>query len=88
MTTEHLVTKPDRKNWFSFSSVTGVTILAAFNDNFARFLLLPLSGWLVARNLGFEIEHVLALMMVLPYVLFAPISGWVADRFPKDRVIR
>ncbi|GHC42572.1 MFS transporter [Roseibacillus persicicus] len=79
---------PTRRNWRSFSAITAMSGLNAFNDNFARFMLLPLGGWLVSQNSGFEIEHLLGVLMVLPYILFAPSSGWLADRFPKNQVVR
>ena len=80
--------EPTRRNWLSYSAVTTVQGLNAFNDNFARFMLLPLAGWLVAQGTGYEIEHLLGLLMVLPYILFAPTSGWLADRFAKNKVVR
>ena len=61
----------------------------ALNDNLAKFVLVPLGGWLVSRGLGFEgLQHVLALLLVVPFIVFAPTAGWLADRFPKSRVVR
>ena len=80
--------EPTRRNWLSFSAMAGVTGLNAFNDNFARFMLLPLAGWLVAQGQGFAIEHWLGLLLVAPYIFFAPSSGWLADRFSKNKVVR
>lgn len=69
----------------------------AFNDKAAQFLLIPLAGALVfqAREvgddvgfLGERIAHVLGALIVLPFILFAPISGWLSDRFSKTYVIR
>lgn len=61
----------------------------AFNDNVAKFMLVPLGAWLVARGLGFEgTAHVLVLLQVVPFILLAPTAGWLADRFPKNRVLR
>lgn len=65
-----------------------MTGLNAFNDNFARFMLLPLGGWLVMQGARYGIEHILGLLMVLPFILFAPTSGWLADRFSKNAVAR
>lgn len=81
-------TEPSRRNWLSFSSLCGLIGLNAFNDNFARFLLLPLSAWLVGQGDGVNIEHILGVLMVLPFILFAPTSGWLADRFSKNQVTR
>lgn len=88
MTPHHEELTPTRRNWLSYAAMTAMTGLNAFNDNFARFMLLPLAGWLVAQGQGFEIEHLLGLLMVLPYILFAPSAGWLADRFAKNTVIR
>lgn len=80
--------EPSRRNWLSYSAMTAMAGLNAFNDNFARFMLLPLGGWLAMQGPGEGIQHVLAILMVLPYILFAPSSGWLADRFPKNVVVR
>lgn len=80
--------EPTRRNWLSFGSLATMTGLNAFNDNFARFMLLPLGGWLVAQGARFGIEHILGILMVLPFILFAPTSGWLADRFAKSTVVR
>ena len=80
--------EPSRRNWLSYYSMTAMTGLNAFNDNFARFMLLPLGGWLVMQGQGFSIEHLLGLLLVLPYILFAPSAGWLADRFSKNVVVR
>lgn len=88
MSTDLEAYEPTRRNWLSYSAMTAMTGLNAFNDNFARFMLLPLGGWLVAQGAGFPIEHILGLMMVLPYILFAPSTGWLADRFAKNVVVR
>ena len=88
MSTDLDINEPSRRNWLSYSAMTAMAGLNAFNDNFARFMLLPLGGWLVAQGEGFNIEHLLGILMVLPYILFAPSSGWLADRFPKNVVVR
>ena len=80
--------EPSRRNWLSYTSMTAMTGLNAFNDNFARFMLLPLGGWLVMQGKGFSIEHLLGLLLVVPYILFAPSAGWLADRFSKNVVVR
>ncbi|MEK6196525.1 MAG: MFS transporter, partial [Deltaproteobacteria bacterium] len=68
-----------------------------FNDKAAQFLLIPLAGALVfqAKGLGQDVgflgehmAHVLGALIVLPFILFAPVSGWLSDRFSKTYVIR
>lgn len=80
------VSEPTRRNWLSFAALTAMAGLNAFNDNFARFILLPLGGWLVMQGAGYELQHILGALLVLPFILFAPTSGWLADRYPKNQV--
>ena len=80
---------PGRREWASFWALNGMQGVNAFNDNFARFILVPLGIALAAQGLAFRgIEYALALMMVLPFVVFAPLAGWMGDRFQKSAVIR
>ncbi|NNM28778.1 MAG: MFS transporter, partial [Akkermansiaceae bacterium] len=39
-------------------------------------------------GLAAYIEYLLAGLIVTPFILFAPIAGWVSDRFSKQRVIQ
>lgn len=64
-------------------------IAQTFNVNATKFILVSLGVWLVKQG-GAKggVEHLVAVMLVLPYVLFAPTAGWLSDRFAKNRVIR
>jgi len=81
---------PTRRNWWSFTALLGLQTQNAFNDNTVRFLLLPLGTALAAASAGGGLayyQHLLGALLVLPYIFFSPLAGWVADRFPKNRVI-
>lgn len=54
----------------------------AFNDKMAQFILIPLGG-----AVGFAVESEAGLLISLPFVLFAPIAGWLSDRFSKRNVL-
>lgn len=61
----------------------------AFNDNLARFVLVALSAWLVKEKMiSFDVKHILALSLLVPFIALSPFAGWMADRFRKNRVIR
>ncbi len=88
---------PTRRNWFSFWSLLTLQTQNGFNDKAAQFLLIPLAGAIVfqanalGQDVGFlgeNMAHVLGALIVLPFILFAPLSGWVSDRFSKTYVIR
>lgn len=61
----------------------------AFNDNFAKFILMPLGVALYDQGEAFAgMEYLLGGLLVLPFILFAPAAGWLGDRFSKSSVIR
>ncbi|MGC6581600.1 MAG: MFS transporter [Akkermansiaceae bacterium] len=77
------------REWRSFWSLIGMQTMNAFNDNFAKFLLIPLGVALYELGFAFAgVEHAFAALLVLPFILFAPSAGWLGDRFAKNRVIR
>lgn len=66
----------------------------AFCDKQAQFTLIPLGGavgfaLLIPVGAGIEIDvpSAAGLLMALPMVLFAPVAGWVSDRFSKRDVM-
>lgn len=68
--------------WVGFWSMIGQQTQNAFNDKFAQFLLIPLAG-----AIGYSVETLAGLLIVLPFVLFSPIAGWLSDRFSKRDVL-
>ena len=60
----------------------------AFNDNFVRFVLMGLAFAVAAgTKIGDNIQYILALLITIPFIVFAPISGYFSDRFSKQRVV-
>ena len=66
----------------------------AFYDRLAQFILISLASAIgsvvlipVGKGLEIEITSAAWLMMALPMVLFAPLAGWVSDRFSKRDVM-
>ncbi len=60
-----------------------------FNDCAAKMMLIGVAQQL-ARAAGEDPKPMtafIALLLVLPYVLFAPVCGWLADRFSKRSVL-
>lgn len=61
----------------------------AFNDNFVKLALITLTVTVAAgTTTALYIENILAAMVPLPFILFAPLAGWLSDRFAKSRVIQ
>ncbi|MFM8579548.1 MAG: MFS transporter, partial [Planctomycetaceae bacterium] len=73
----------------SFASLTVVRFLSVLNDNLSRWLVIGL-GKRAAAAAGATDASVLALgtvFFVLPFILFAWLAGWLADRFAKRSVV-
>jgi acyl-[acyl-carrier-protein]-phospholipid O-acyltransferase/long-chain-fatty-acid--[acyl-carrier-protein] ligase len=72
-----------------FPALLAVRILTVTNDNLARWLVIGL-GKRAAAMAGTAPAAVLAIgtvVYVLPFILFAWLAGWMADRFAKRTVV-
>ena len=74
--------EPTRRQWAGYWSMIVQQTQNAFNDKMAQFILVSLGG-----AVGFAVESAAGLLIALPYVLFAPIAGWLSDRFSKRDVM-
>ncbi len=76
------------RNWISLIAVLIVQAQNAFNDNFVKFVLLGLA--IAAFKGGFigdNIEHILGAMIPIPFILLAPVAGYLSDRYSKRTII-
>lgn len=74
--------EPTRRQWAGYWSMIVQQTQNAFNDKAAQFILIPLGG-----AVGYSVESAAGLMIAIPFVLFAPLAGWMSDRFSKRTVI-
>lgn len=79
--------EPTRKEWAGFWTLVAVQAQNAFNEKAVQFLLIPLGVWLWGAA-GSTLEYTLGAIFVLPYILFSPLVGWLADCFCKTRIIQ
>ncbi len=88
MTEEPDVDRVPKRAWWSLGALLVVQSQNAFNDNFVKFILMGLAMTVAAgTGIGENIEFLLAAMIPLPFILFAPVAGYLSDRFSKSRVI-
>ena len=78
--TEVYFKEPTKKEWMSFWTLVAVQAQNAFNEKAVQFLLIPLGVWLWGAA-GSTLEYWLGAIYVLPYILFSPLVGWLADCF-------
>lgn len=74
--------EPTRRQWVGFWSMIVQQTQNAFNDKAAQFILVPLGG-----AIAFSVESWATIMIALPFVLFAPLAGWLSDRYSKRDVM-
>ncbi len=79
--------EPTRKEWAGFWTLVLVQAQNAFNEKAVQFLLIPL-GVCTLGAAGSTLEYLLGAIFVLPYILFSPLVGWLADCFCKTRIIQ
>ncbi|QTN33677.1 MFS transporter [Akkermansiaceae bacterium] len=96
MSAEEPVGEPDKRQWVGFWSMIVQQTQNAFNDKAAQFILIPLGGAVafelslgtyLGKTVSLTVESAAGLMIALPFVLFAPLAGWMSDRFSKRNVI-
>ncbi|MDX2227665.1 MAG: MFS transporter [Verrucomicrobiae bacterium] len=59
----------------------------AFNDNAAKLMIGGVAQVVLPREQSAIIVPLIAALLVLPYVVFSPSTGWLADRFSKREVL-
>lgn len=80
--------EPTRRQWVGYWCMIVQQTQNAFNDKAAQFILIPLAAAVgFALPLGVGVESAAGLMIALPFVLFAPLAGWLSDRFSKRDVM-
>lgn len=61
--------------------------IGAFNDNAVKAFLPVLAAFYFGKESMDQINQWASLLLILPFILFAPLAGWFSDRFSKRRVI-
>ncbi len=73
----------EKTPWGSFWSLTVIQSMNALNEKGVQFLLIGLGIWM-----SMELQYSLSVLIVLPFVLFSPLGGWLADRWCKTRLLQ
>ena len=77
----------NRKFWPLFWT----QFLGALNDNFLKNALVVLITFKEISLLGLNTESIVALasaIFILPFVIFSPIAGQIADKYEKSQLVR
>lgn len=61
--------------------------IAAFNDNAMKAMLPIMAAVQFGKATMDTVNQQVSILLILPFVLFAPFAGWITDRFSKKKVI-
>jgi acyl-[acyl-carrier-protein]-phospholipid O-acyltransferase/long-chain-fatty-acid--[acyl-carrier-protein] ligase len=61
--------------------------IGAFNDNAMKAMLPIMAAVQFGKDTMDTVNQQVSILLILPFVLFAPFAGWVTDRFSKKKVI-
>jgi acyl-[acyl-carrier-protein]-phospholipid O-acyltransferase/long-chain-fatty-acid--[acyl-carrier-protein] ligase len=62
--------------------------IGAFNDNAMKAMLPAMAAVQFGKPVMDTVSQQVSVILILPFVLFAPIAGWISDRFSKKKVIQ
>ncbi|MEO6847260.1 MAG: MFS transporter [Chthoniobacterales bacterium] len=71
----------------AFIRLLGSQAQVAFNDNATKLALMGVAQLVLSPSHATTVISLLSFLVVIPFVLLAPISGWICDRFAKRDVI-
>lgn len=72
-----------KPKWGAFWSLVVIQSINSLNEKGVQFLLIALGIWL-----GTALQYPLSVLIVLPFVVFSPLGGWVADRYCRTRLLQ
>jgi len=61
--------------------------IGAFNDNVMKAMLPVMAAVQFGKASMDTVNQQVSILLILPFVVFAPFAGWLADRFSKRKVI-
>lgn len=81
---QSVITKEKGKTpWGSFWSLVVIQSMNSLNEKGVQFLLIALGIWMAKA-----LQYPLSILIVLPFVLFSPMAGWLSDRVCKTRLLQ
>ena len=61
--------------------------IGAFNDNAMKAMIPLIAAVQLGKGSMDEVSTRVSVLLIVPFVIFAPIAGWITDRFLQEKVI-
>ncbi len=81
---------PKEKKKRSFGVLIPLLIsqcIGAFNDNGMKAMLPIMAAYQLGKDKMDETNQIVSILLILPFVIFAPLAGWISDRYSKKKVV-
>ena len=78
---------PEKRPFYSVIPLLFSQTVGAFNDNAMKAILPVMAAAQFGKSSMDEVNVQVSILLILPFVIFAPLAGWVSDRFPKKKVV-
>ena len=78
---------PEKRPFYSVIPLLFSQTVGAFNDNAMKAILPVMAAAQFGKSSMDEVNIQVSILLILPFVIFAPLAGWVSDRFPKKKVV-
>ena len=80
-------TDPVKRPFYTVIPLLFSQTVGAFNDNAMKAILPVMAAYQFGKASMDEVNQQVSIVLILPFVIFAPLAGWVSDRFSKKKVV-
>ncbi|MBN38434.1 MAG: hypothetical protein CMI29_08205, partial [Opitutae bacterium] len=78
---------PEKRPFYTVIPLLFSQTIGAFNDNAMKAILPVMAAVQFGKSSMDDVNVQVSILLILPFVIFAPLAGWVSDRFPKKKVV-
>jgi acyl-[acyl-carrier-protein]-phospholipid O-acyltransferase/long-chain-fatty-acid--[acyl-carrier-protein] ligase len=78
---------PEKRPFYTVIPLLFSQTIGAFNDNAMKAILPVMAAVQFGKSSMDDVNVKVSILLILPFVIFAPLAGWVSDRFSKKRVV-
>ena len=80
-------TDPHSRPFYTVIPLLFSQTIGAFNDNAMKAILPVMAAAQFGKASMDDVNVQVSVLLILPFVIFAPLAGWVSDRFSKKKVV-
>lgn len=84
---EPMSENPEKRPFYTVIPLLFSQTIGAFNDNAMKAILPVMAAVQFGKSSMDDVNVKVSILLILPFVIFAPLAGWVSDRFSKKRVV-